>query len=230
MMSDIAVILVTAPPPGQMPDDAAMMKIDGRESALRTMEMFTNRDNIASTTLVVNAAGAEEVKRKIGSHLMFMGIGLIEAGPTWFEQLQAVGRQLEPHIKHILVHDAARPAVAYTDLDLILSMTGQHDAVTEAVTLATKISGIIVAGTIPGVCQPTQGSFAECLTPTLYSRATFDTLCKTQKQPANMKLIEGSSLNVRCGTRDAGFVKAMLSLLPKPKIKPRSSPFEEAQW
>ena len=225
-MSDLAVILVTAPPPGQMPDDAAMTKIDGRESALRTMEMFTNREGIASTTLVVNAVNAEEVKRKIGSHLMFMGIGFVEAGPTWFEQLHAAGQRLKPEIKHVLVHDAARPSVAYTDLDLILSLTGQHDAVT----LACKLPGLIVAGAVPGMGQPTQGSFAECLTPTLYSRAAFDTVCKTREQPADMKLIEGSFLNVRCGTRDAAFVKAMIGLLPKPKIKPRSSPFEEAQW
>jgi hypothetical protein len=29
---------------------------------------------------------------------------------------------------------------------------------------------------------------------------------------------------------DAGLAKALLGMLPKPKAKPLSNPFEEAQW
>jgi len=32
------------------------------------------------------------------------------------------------------------------------------------------------------------------------------------------------------GPGDASLVRAMLNLLPKPKIKGPSNPFEEAQW
>jgi hypothetical protein len=32
------------------------------------------------------------------------------------------------------------------------------------------------------------------------------------------------------GGGDAGLVKQMISMLPKPKVKAPSSPFEEAQW
>ena len=42
--------------------------------------------------------------------------------------------------------------------------------------------------------------------------------------------IEGSPLNVRCGQASPGLLKAMIGLLPKPKVKAPSSPFEEAQW
>ena len=44
-------------------------------------------------------------------------------------------------------------------------------------------------------------------------------------------LVKGSPLNVRVnGGQDASFVKTMLGMLPKPKLRPASSPFEEAQW
>jgi hypothetical protein len=44
-------------------------------------------------------------------------------------------------------------------------------------------------------------------------------------------LVKGSSLNVRAGGPGEGsLIKTMLNMLPKPKIKPPSSPFEEAQW
>jgi len=58
-------------------------------------------------------------------------------------------------------------------------------------------------------------------------------LAAAQKElhPTQWKLIKGSSLNIRVGTSaDAGMAKAMLNMLPKPKLKAPSSPFEEAQW
>ena len=43
--------------------------------------------------------------------------------------------------------------------------------------------------------------------------------------------IELPDLNIRLGgPGDAGMAKAMINMLPKSKVKPPSSPFEEAQW
>ena len=67
-MAKVAAILVTANPNHTAPDDAAMTKIDGRESALRAIELMTNRDPITQVLLAVDPADAEEIKRRIGSH------------------------------------------------------------------------------------------------------------------------------------------------------------------
>jgi len=45
--------------------------------------------------------------------------------------------------------------------------------------------------------------------------------------------VRGASLAGRSilgGPGDAGIAKAMLAMLPKPKMKAMSNPFEEAQW
>jgi hypothetical protein len=225
--ADLAVILVTAPPAGQQNDSGAMTKIDGRESVLRAMEMFTNREGVAQTILVIDKTQAEEIKRKIGSHLMFMGIKLVQGGATWFDQLADAQKVLSDDAKHVLVHDAARPSVPYTDLDTITSMAGKHPAVT----LSTPLRGLAL--TAPGVPGPGKASTekqALFLTPTLYDRATFDQVVTTKQQPDPIHLIEGSALNVRCGTTETSIVNAFVKLLPKPKVKAPSSPFEEAQW
>jgi hypothetical protein len=48
---------------------------------------------------------------------------------------------------------------------------------------------------------------------------------------SEVRLLRGSALNVRIGSAgEAGLLKSMIGMLPKPKVKPPSSPFEEAQW
>jgi hypothetical protein len=54
---------------------------------------------------------------------------------------------------------------------------------------------------------------------------------KSEPHASVYTTIKGSGLNVRVGgAHDASLVNAMLKLLPKPKIKGPTSPFEEAQW
>jgi hypothetical protein len=75
--------------------------------------------------------------------------------------------------------------------------------------------------------------FMLLLTPQVFSRERFLDMCKskTEIHASELALLKGSPLNVRVGgPGDAGFVKAMINMLPKPKIKPPNSPFEEAQW
>jgi hypothetical protein len=75
--------------------------------------------------------------------------------------------------------------------------------------------------------------FMSVLTPQGFTRAKFEALAKSGKDlhASEATLVKGSPLNVRIGGGgDAGFVKAMVGMLPKAKVKPPSSPFEEAQW
>jgi 2-C-methyl-D-erythritol 4-phosphate cytidylyltransferase len=220
----VAAILVTAPPPGQHADDAAMIRVDGRESALRAMELVTNREPITQAILAVDPGQAEEVKRKIGSHLMFMGVKLAQAAGGWYAQLAGAAAKVPDDATQVLVHDAARPAVPYTDLEALFAETAP------AVALATPVRGVIArAASVPGdgVVEPLK--LANVLTPRLYDRATFEALCKWGREPQPLKLIDASPLNVRCGEVPAGVVKAMVQMLPKPKVAP-ANPFEEAQW
>jgi hypothetical protein len=64
-------------------------------------------------------------------------------------------------------------------------------------------------------------------------REKFLELAKAKKEPeaGDIFLLKGSALNVRVGSAaDAGLVKAMINMLPKPKIRAADNPFEEAQW
>ena len=93
-MAIFSVIVVTAPPPGQAAETGGpFVKIDGRESLLRCVELFLNRDNVKQIQIVFTAEAMEDAKRKFGPHLSFSGVKILTGGPKWVDQLAGIGRE-----------------------------------------------------------------------------------------------------------------------------------------
>src|SRR5687768_17770625 len=127
---EFSVLLLTAAPPGQVTEaGGAFVKIDGREALLRSVELFLNRDNVKQIQLAFDADEIEEAKRKFGGHLSFSGVKLVPAGPKWMEQIAAGAEKLSESATHVIVHDAARPAVAYSDIDCVMEVAEKHAVV-----------------------------------------------------------------------------------------------------
>ena len=70
------------------------------------------------------------------------------------------------------------------------------------------------------------------LTPQAFSKEKFQQFAGGKEPHASeATLVKGSPLNLRVGSSaEERVAKAMISMLPKPKVKAPSSPFEEAQW
>jgi 2-C-methyl-D-erythritol 4-phosphate cytidylyltransferase len=231
-MATFSVLVLTASPPGQGSDGGgAYAKIDGREALLRSVELFLNRDNIKQIQLAISADAMEEVKRKYGGHLGFSGVKLVSGGPKWIDQIAAAAATLSAEATHVIVHDAARPAVPYSDIDAILAEVEKHAVAVLATPLRTSLVEIDEGGNPVAIHLPQ--AYMHLMTPMGFSREKFLEMAKskTEIHPSQMTLVKGSVLNVRIGAPgDAGLVKAMTTMLPKPKIKALNSPFEEAQW
>ena len=231
-MAVFSVLVMTAAPPGLAGEaGGAYVKIDGREALLRSVELFLNRDGVKQIQLAVLPEMLEEAKRKFGAHLGFSGVKLLSGGPKWVDQIKAAGDKISPDATHVIVHDAARPAVPYSDIDALMEAAEKSDAVTLAAPARTQLVELDEGGSPVSYHLP--GSFMHLLTPQAYSKAKFAEMAAGGKElhPSQVKLLKGSSLNVRLGGgSDASLVKAMTNMLPKPKVKPPSSPFEEAQW
>lgn len=235
-MATFSVVVVTAPPPGQEHESSGpYVKVDGREALLRSVELFLNRDAVTQVQVVVDAAEAEGARRKFGGHLSFSGVKLLTAaggsGGGWAGQLAAAAAALADDATHVIVHDAARPCVPYTDLEAVMGAAEQHPAVALAAPLKANLVELDDDGDPIATHPPTW--FVQLLTPQAFARATFLSAAAARQDvdPAQFKLVRGSGLNVRVGTgADAGLAKACLGMLPKPKLKAPISPFEEAQW
>ncbi|HSV14089.1 MAG TPA: 2-C-methyl-D-erythritol 4-phosphate cytidylyltransferase [Tepidisphaeraceae bacterium] len=232
MAATFSVLVLTAPPPGLGSEGGgAFVKIDGREALLRSVELFLNRDNIKQIQLAILPDEMEEAKRKYGAHLGFSGVKLINGGPRWVDQLSAAAATISPDATHVIVHDAARPAVPYSDIDALLAEAEQHPAVALTTPLRTTIIETDEGGNPVGSYPPQR--YVQLLTPQAFSKAKFAEIAaaKAEVHPSQWKLIKGSPLNIRAGgPGEAGLIKTMINMLPKPKLKAPSSPFEEAQW
>ena len=206
----------------------AFLKLDGREALLRSVELFLNRDNVKQIQLVVTADELEEAKRKYGPHLSFSGVKLIAGGPKWLDQAVAASKALSDDATHVIFHDAARPLVPFSDIDALMEEVQKHDAVTLTAPVRTTLVEVDEGGNPMAYHLPR--AFVQLLMPQAFTKARFLEMTRTGREihASVITLLKGSPLNVRLGgPGDAALAKTLLGLLPKPKIKPPSSPFEE---
>lgn len=231
-MAVFSVIVVTAPPPGQAAEaGGAFVKIDGREALLRSVELFLNREPVKQIQIVFQSEAVEEAKKKYGGHLSFSGVKVAIGGPRVVDQLAAAAEKLSPDTTHVIIHDAARPAVAYSDIDELIAEAEKHPILALSTPVRSQMVEVDEGGNALAFHAPS--SFMNIVTPHCYARAAFDELVRSKAEPhaSKITLLKGSPLNIRLGgPGDVSLIKAMLNMLPKAKSKPLSSPFEEAQW
>jgi 2-C-methyl-D-erythritol 4-phosphate cytidylyltransferase len=229
-MASFSVIILTAAPPQSGADPAgAYAKVDGRESLLRAVELFLNRDQIKQIQLVFPADKLEEGKRKYGGHLSFSGVKVVSASDRWHEQIAAASEKVSADATHVVIHDAARPAVPYTDIDELLAAAEKHSAIVLTSPVRAPLLEVDAGGN--AMAHRAAGEFVQLLTPQVYAREKFARLVseKHDLHASELTLLKGSPLNVRAGAGETSVLNAMIKMLPKPKTK-ALSPFEEAQW
>lgn len=232
-MATFSVLLLTAPPPGieKIGGNGAFTKVDGRESLLKAAEMFLNRDPVKQIQVVIAAEQIEEAKRKYGGHFGFSGIKIIAGGPKWLDQIAAAKEKISPDATHVVIHDAARPAVAFSDIDALLDAAEKAQVAALATPLRAGLIETDEGGNAIGLVSPER--YHLLVTPIAYARTVFDEMATKKAEPhaSLYTLVKGLASNVRLnGAGDVGLVSAMLKTLPKPKIKAPDNPFDEAQW
>jgi 2-C-methyl-D-erythritol 4-phosphate cytidylyltransferase len=232
-MPVFAVVIVTAPPFTPAAEaSAALAKIDGREVLLRTVELFLNRDEIKQIQLVVSSDVVEDVKKKHGAHLGFSGVKLAGAAAKFGEQIAVAAQKLASEATHVLVHDAARCIVPYTDLEALMALAASKSAATAlCCSIRNGMAELDEGGNPVGIVPSSR--FTQLVTPMLLSKQKFLELAGAKREPhgSELSLLKGSALNIRVGGAGEGNIaKAMLNMLPKPKLKGGLTPFEEAQW
>jgi 2-C-methyl-D-erythritol 4-phosphate cytidylyltransferase len=173
----------------------------------------------------------EEAKRKFGGHLSFSGVKVVAGGPRWLDQVAAAAEKIDVDATHVILHDAARPAVPYSDIDALMEAAEGHEVAVLTTPLRTPVVELDEGGN--AVANHLPREFQHLLMPQVFSREKFLQLAQTKQEihASELHLVKGSPLNIRVGGGgDVSMVNAMLRMLPKPKVKPPSSPFEEAQW
>ncbi|HNX58338.1 MAG TPA: 2-C-methyl-D-erythritol 4-phosphate cytidylyltransferase, partial [Spirochaetota bacterium] len=150
-------------------------------------------------------------------HLSFSGVKVATGGPKWIDQMVAAAEKISPDATHVLVHDAARPALPYIDLEEVMTQAEKSPAVCLAAPLRAPLFQVDASGAPMAVCP--MGDYLQMLAPRAYTKAKFDEIVKAKAEPhgSEYKIVKGSAMNIRFGGGDAGLCKAALTMMPKPK-------------
>ena len=212
----------------------------GQPVFIRTLEAFTNRDDVCQTLLVVAEADADELKQRYGANLGFMGVEIVLGGPSRTDSVRNALRQVHASAELVCVHDAVRPCIAQPWIDAVFAEADK----TGAAILACPIHGTLKEVSDAGVVDATVGrrGLWEAQTPQVFRRellerayasgdSATDDAALVEAIGHGVAVVPGDPRNVKITTpADLAFAAAVIRTLPKPKEKRFLHPFDEGQW
>ena len=120
--------------------DKLNQDLGGRPLLLRTIEVFTKRDEVKSIIVAGPPEDFEQFKDRFGGPLSFHGATLVKGGAQerWETVRNALGA-VPDDATHIAVHDAARPAPGKEMLDRLFEAARTLDAVIPVVPVTATL-------------------------------------------------------------------------------------------
>jgi 2-C-methyl-D-erythritol 4-phosphate cytidylyltransferase len=130
--------------------DKLAQDLGGRSVLLRTVELFTRRDEVASILVAAPPDDLDEFRLRYGAQLSFHGARIVPGSKRerW-ETVQLALAAVPDDCTHVAVHDAARPAASDEMLSRVFAAAAIHDAVIPGVAITStlkRVSEDLVAG------------------------------------------------------------------------------------
>lgn len=214
-------------------------RLKGQPVFIRTLEMFTSRDDVVQVQLVASEADLPEIKERFGGNLGFMGVSLTAGGATRTQSVTNALAKVDPEADLVCVHDAVRPCVSSLWIDAVFNEASKSGAAI----LAYPVHGTLKKVSAAGVIDETvpRADLWEAQTPQVFRR---DLLMRAYASPREatddaalvealghgVTVVMGDPRNIKITTPgDLALAEAVIDSLPKPKPKARG-PFDEASW
>jgi len=126
----IAVIIPAAGSSTRYGGDKLGQDLGGRAVLLRTVELFTKRDDVRAIIVAAPPDSLDEFRDRHGATLAFHGVQIVAGGriERW-ETVRNALAALPVEATHVAVHDAARPATPPEVIDRAFEAARKFDAV-----------------------------------------------------------------------------------------------------
>jgi 2-C-methyl-D-erythritol 4-phosphate cytidylyltransferase len=218
--------------------------LDGRAVFLRTLELFINRDDVCQTILAVSPDDYEFVKTKFGANLGFMSVKVVKGGAERYQTVQLALNAVDSDPDLIAIHDAVRPCLTADRISEVFQAAEK----TGAALLASEVTGTLKRVGKDNFIEQTveRTRLFEAQTPQVFKadliREAYQKLPATARNITDdaqvvelaghkVAIVPSDSTNIKITHfPDLKLAEAILGILPKPKAKGPSNPFEEAQW
>ncbi len=245
-MPNVAAIICAAGPGRRFGGKRHKQFVDiaGRAAFLRSVELFSNREDIKQILLAIPQEDEEIVKIRYGANLTLFNVKLLIGGVTRFETVNKALQLLKDDIELVAIHDAARCCVTAKWVDDVIKSAAKTGAAILAcpvtATLKEAKDGIIVK-------TVDRNGLYEAQTPQVFEvkllKQSREKAPKTDIEKITddsqlvealghkVSIVETDSSNIKITyPADAAIAEAILKARPDPKKDGYIGPFYEAQW
>ena len=221
-----------------------LVDVAGRAAFLRSVELFSDRDDVKQILLAIAPDDEELVNVKWGANLKFFNVKICFGGEERFDTVSKALELVKDDIELIAVHDAVRCCVRKEWIDKVIAKAGETSAAILACPVVATVKEVDKNTIIKTV---ERAGLYEAQTPQVF-RA--ELLKKAYGNLANLDrskisddaqlvealgekvfIVETDSSNIKI-TRpsDIAIAEAILKSRPKPVPKGPTGPYLEAQW
>jgi 2-C-methyl-D-erythritol 4-phosphate cytidylyltransferase len=245
-MPNVAAIICAAGPGKRFGGKRHKQFVDigGRAAFLRSVELFSNREDVKQILLAIPQEDEEIVEIRYGANLSLFNVKVLIGGVTRFETVNKALQLLKDDIELVAIHDAARCCVTAKWIDDAIKTASKTGAAILAcpviATLKEIKDGVIVKNV-------DRAGLYEAQTPQVFEvKLLKQSREKVTKENAEkitddsqlveaighkVSIVETDSSNIKITyPADAAIAEAILKARPDPKKEGYIGPFYEAQW
>jgi 2-C-methyl-D-erythritol 4-phosphate cytidylyltransferase len=218
--------------------------VEGRAVFLRSVEIFSSRDDVKQILLAIAPEDEELVNVKWGPNLKFFNVKICFGGAERFDTVQKGLELIKDDIELIAVHDAVRCCVKEEWIDKVIAeaaKTGAAILACPVVATLKKAKDNVIIQTVD------RAGLYEAQTPQVFKaellRKAYENLKNLDKNKISddsqlveaiggkVSIVETDSSNIKITHKaDLAIAEAILKSRPKPVPKGPIGPYIEAQW
>jgi 2-C-methyl-D-erythritol 4-phosphate cytidylyltransferase len=242
----VAVIICAAGPASRFGGKRKKQFVDvaGRAVFLRSMELFSNREDVKQILLGISQEDEELVSVKWGANLKFFNVKTFFGGDKRFDTVCKGLALVRDDIELVAVHDAARCCVTAELIDKVITAAAKSGAAIPACPVAATVKQVkdnVIIKTVD------RTGLYEAQTPQIFERSllkkAYENLKNIDENKINddsqlveamghkVTIVESDSSNIKITRQsDIPIAEAILKSRPVPKPQGPIGPYIEAQW
>jgi 2-C-methyl-D-erythritol 4-phosphate cytidylyltransferase len=246
MASKVAAIICAAGPGKRFGGKRHKQFVDvaGRAAFLRSVELFSNREDVKQILLGIPQEDEEIVKIRWGANLSLFNVKVFIGGATRFETVNKALGMLRDDINLVAIHDAARCCVTGKWIDDVIKAAEKTGAAILACPILATLKEVNDAVIVKTVDR---NGLYEAQTPQVFEvsllKKAHDSADKKNTDKIGddsllvealghkVSVVETDSSNIKITyPADVAIAEAILKTRPEPKKEGYIGPFYEAQW
>jgi 2-C-methyl-D-erythritol 4-phosphate cytidylyltransferase len=242
----VAAIICAAGPASRFGGKRKKQFVDvaGRAVFLRSVELFSSREDVKQILLGILQEDEELVSVKWGANLKFFNVKTFFGGDERFDTARKGLALVKDDIELIAVHDASRCCVTAELIDKVIAAAAKSGAAIPACSVTATIKEVKDNAIIRTVDR---SGLYEAQTPQIFERSLLKKAYENLKNLDESKIsddsqlveslghkvtiVESDSSNIKITRQsDIAIAEAILKSRPAPKPQGPIGPYFEAQW